>query len=165
MEPLITSQRVQERVGELAREILSSFPPPFIVISLLKGAFVFTSDLVRHLSGVEIDFMRVKSYKGRRRGETEVTLEPEIPLKGKRVLLVDDIFDTGESLEFALNWIKGKGAVEVRTCVLLDKEVKKRTPLKPDFVGFKVPNCFVVGYGLDLDEKFRELPYIGYLKE
>ena len=92
-------------------------------------------------------------------------MEPELPVAGRKILLVDDIFDTGESLEFAVRWLRERGAGEVRTCVLLDKEVEKRTSLRPDFVGFKVPNYFVVGYGLDLDEKFRELPYVAYLKE
>jgi hypoxanthine phosphoribosyltransferase len=162
---LIGKEEIERRVKELAGEIESSFPPPFTVISLLKGAFVFTSDLVRNLEGVEVDFMRLKSYRGKRRGETAITLEPELPVAGRKILLVDDIFDTGESLEFAVRWLRERGAGEVRTCVLLDKDVEKRTSLRPDFVGFKVPDYFVVGYGLDLDEKFRELPYVAYLKE
>jgi len=165
IEVLIGKKEIERRVKELAREIESSFPPPFTVISLLKGAFVFTSDLVRNLEGVEVDFMRLRSYRGKERGETVITLEPELSVAGRRVLLVDDIFDTGESLEFAVRWLRERGAEEIKTCVFLDKEVSKRTSLKPDFVGFKVPDYFVVGYGLDLDEKFRELPYVGYLKE
>ena len=165
IEVLIGEKEIERRVKELSAQIRELFPPPFVALSLLKGAFVFTADLLRNLEGVEVDFMRLKSYRGKERKGTELLLTPSIPLEGKRVLIVDDIFDTGESLEFAVNWVKGQGAKEVKTCVLLDKEVSKRTPLRPDFTGFKIPNYFVVGYGLDLDEKFRELPFVGRLKE
>lgn len=165
VEVLIAPQEIERRVKELAEEIEEALPSPFVVISLLKGAFIFTADLVRNFRDVELDFMKVESYRGREKGKTKMTLEPKISLEGKRVLIVDDIFDTGESLDFAFRWVKAKGALDVKTCVLLDKEVEKRTSLKPDFVGFRVPDYFVVGYGLDLDEKFRQLPYIGYLKE
>jgi len=163
---LIPQEMLAKRVKELAGEIVRSYPPPFTVVALLKGAFIFAADLVREIGqGLAVDFMGVRSYSGKVKGSQELWLEPTLPVKGRRILLVDDIYDTGESLELAVNWLKERGAEEVKTCVLLDKEVKKRASLRPDFVGFKIPNCFVVGYGLDLDEKFRELPFVGCLKE
>jgi hypoxanthine phosphoribosyltransferase len=164
---LIDEVKLRERVRELAEEITEYFEgEEILVISLLKGAFVFTADLVR-LLGLEaqVDFIKLTSYSGSNKGELRLSCPLELELKGRKVLLVDDIFDTGESLEFAYNYLIGKGAGLVKTCVLLDKEVEKRVNLRPDFVGFKVPNCFVVGYGLDLNEKFRDLPYLACVEE
>ena len=151
---------------ELAREISREFGDSrFVVVSLLKGAFVFTADLLRHLKGnPKVDFLRLKSYEGERKGSLQLLYGPELPLEGQWVLLVDDIFDPGESLEFAVKELLRLGAKEVKSCVLLNKEVEKRTSLRPDFVGFTVPNYFVVGYGLDLNEDYRDLPFIGYFE-
>ena len=162
---LIDRERIERRVRELGEEISRHFSGKVVVISLLKGAFVFTADLVRNLKlDAEVDFMRLKSYTGREKGELRLTYRPETDLKGKDVLIVDDIFDTGESLEFAYREVLSAGAKRVKTCVLLDKEVEKRTQLRPDFVGFKIPDYFVFGYGLDLNETFRGLPYIAYFE-
>ncbi len=163
---LLEEKKIKKRVEELGREISRSFSSQeIVVISLLKGAFIFTADLVRVLEvETEIDFMRVKSYRGGRKGKLEISLYPEIDVSGREVLIVDDIFDTGESLEVACKEIASRGATLVRSCVLLDKDVKKQTDIRPDFVGFKIPDYFVVGYGLDLDETFRGLPYIGYFE-
>ncbi|WP_457681137.1 hypoxanthine phosphoribosyltransferase [Thermovibrio sp.] len=166
VEVLISKEEIEKRVKELSREIESCFSSPFTVISLLNGGFIFTADLVRSFKvPVNIDFMRVKSYKGKSRGSLELLYPPELNLKDKKVLLVDDIFDSGESLNFAVNYLKSLGAKEVKTCVLLFKERKRELPLKPDFFGFKVPDFFVVGYGLDLNGMYRQIPYIGILKE
>ena len=163
---LIGKEEIEKRVKELSLEISRSFQSDnFVVVSLLKGAFVFTADLVRALDvNPEITFMGLKSYQGERKGELRLTCLPDLELKGRDVLIVDDIFDTGESLEFACRAALDMGASNIKTCVLLDKEVPKRTELRPNFVGFKIPDYFVFGYGLDLNEKFRQLPFIGYFE-
>jgi hypoxanthine phosphoribosyltransferase len=163
---LIPEERIRKRVEELGREIPKSMDSPVItVVSLLKGALVFTADLVRHLRAeTEVDFFRVTSYSGKEKGKLQITYRPEIPLKGKHVLIVDDIFDTGETLHAVYSEILKEKPLTVKTCVLLDKEVEKGVNLKPDFVGFRVPNYFVFGYGLDLNEMYRDLPYIGYFE-
>lgn len=163
---LLEEEKIKKRVEELGREISNSFSSPeIVVISLLKGAFIFTADLVRALKvETEIDFMRIKSYRGSKKGNLEISLYPEVDVSGREVLIVDDIFDTGESLEVACREIASRGAALVRSCVLLDKDVEKQTDIRPDFIGFKIPDYFVIGYGLDLDETFRGLPYIGYFE-
>ena len=158
---LIPQQEIENRVKELAREIASQVEGELLVIALLKGAFVFTADLVRHLSlPLQVDFIRAKSYRGTERGELSVVAGPELPVEGKTVLLVDDIFDSGKTLETVAEKLKEMGASKVLTCVLLEKELGRDTDFRPDFVGFKVPDYFVVGYGLDLNETYRQLPYI-----
>ena len=163
---LIDEDTIKKRVKELGEEISCSFnADKIVVISLLKGALVFTADLLRALKiDAELDFIRLKSYSGKSKGEVEITYRPEIALKDREVLIVDDIFDTGESLEFAYREVVSKGASSVKTCVLLDKEVPKKTELRPDFVGFRIPDYFVFGYGLDLNETFRGLPFVGYFE-
>ncbi len=163
---LIDEIRLKKRIEELAKEISREFEGEIVtVISVLKGAFIFTADLVRLLKcETVIDFVRVKSYSGSEKGKVELIYQPELDLKGRKVLVVDDIFDTGESLGLVLNSVKSKGASVVKSCVLLDKEVPKLTDIRPDFVGFKIPDHFVVGYGLDLNEIYRDLPYIGYFE-
>jgi len=156
---LIGEEEIEGKVKEIAKQIEKTFKGKFIIISLLKGAFIFTADLVRNIERqVEVYFMKVKSYKGQRSGELQVELLPKVNLKGKKVLIVDEILDSGKSLKFAKEWVQREGAGEVKVCVLLEKEKEKE--VKADIVGFKIPNYFVVGYGLDLDEKFRNLPYI-----
>jgi len=162
---LIPEEKIRQRVKELADEISKVFQNnPVTIISVLKGALVFTADLMRFLkSNVEVDFIRVKSYRGEKKEKLEATYKPELNLKGKNVLIVDDIFDTGESLQFVYREIAQRFPASIRTCVLLEKEVERKVDIKPDFVGFKIPNRFVVGYGLDINDMYRELPYIGYL--
>ena len=162
---LISEKEIKKRVKELGKEIPEHFSGKIVVLSLLKGAFVFTADLIREIEAeTEVAFMRLKSYRGEEKGEVQITCRPEVDLAGREVLIVDDIFDTGESLEAAYREVLKMGPSKVKACVLLDKEVPKRVNIRPDFVGFKIPNCFVVGYGLDLNETFRGLPFIGYFE-
>ncbi len=150
----------------MGKEIPEAFSSSVItVVSVLKGALVFTADLIRHLRAeTELEFLRIRSYEGENRKELKITCELEGSLRGKEVLIVDDIFDTGESLYAAYMEVLKHEPSSVKTCVLLDKEVKKRVDIRPDFVGFKIPNRFVFGYGLDLNEMYRDLPYIGYFE-
>lgn len=129
-------------------------------MSLLKGAFVFTADLIRCFNlPVHVDFMWVSSYGSSQesQGHIKVVKDLERDIEGLRVLLVDDILDTGYTLAEVYRLLELKGAKEVRTCVLLDKKERRRVDFRADFVGFEVPNLFLVGYGLDWDEEGRNL--------
>ncbi len=164
---LIDETSLRRKVKELSEKISNDYSGTTLtVISVLKGAFMFTADLIRELkTETVVDFIRIKSYKGKEKLESQITYEPEMDLEGKDVLIVDDIFDTGESLEVVYNHIKAKKPASLKSCVLLSKDVPKRTSLKVDYLGFEVPNKFIVGYGLDINELYRDLPYIGYIEE
>jgi len=160
---LIDERDIRKRVEELAKEIDRAFKEPFVVLGVLKGAFIFTADLVRELKSCkEVDFVQIRSYRGKERGEIKLLLEPKVPLKNENVLIVDDILDSGESLRFLKEYLSLKGVKEVKSCVLL-KKGNRGSPVEADFVGFEIPELFVVGYGLDLDERYRNLPYVGYV--
>ncbi len=158
LEKVIGEDQIKERVKGLAKEIESSFGKEFVVVGLLKGSFIFVSDLVREFSfSVPVDFMRVASYGGSMEssGEVKILKDVEVDLLGRSVLIVDDILDTGFTLSKVVDHIKGKNPLQVKTCVLLDKKSARKVPFEADFVGFEVPNKFLVGYGLDWDEMGR----------
>lgn len=171
---LISSASIAARVRELAGEIVNARDEDpandFVVLVMLKGAFVFAADLVRALdeegATPPIDFMKVSSYGSGEVSSGAVVLEtkPRLDVAEKDVLLVDDILDTGRSLEAVSRWLREEGARRVRTCVLLDKPSRRIVEVAADFRGFEVPDRFVVGYGLDHDERYRHLPYVGVLE-
>lgn len=136
------------------------------MIGVLRGSFMFLGDLVRDLYVHElhprIDFMTLESYGSgmESSGTVQITKDVAVDVAGASILLVDDILDTGRTLTFARNHLLSKGAVEVKTCTLLDKPSRRVIPIEADFVGFEIPDEFVVGYGLDYDSYYRELPYI-----
>lgn len=157
---LLSEESIRSRVEKLSRKIEEHFGEPFLVVGLLKGAFIFTADLVRSLSiPVQIDFMWVSSYGSSQEssGHVRVIKDLDTDIEGRRVLLVDDILDTGYTLMEVYNLLKLKGAREIKTCVLLDKRERRKVPFDADYVGFEVPNLFLVGYGLDWDEEGRNL--------
>lgn len=168
---MIASDLIQKRVGELADDIEEqmSQDQPIAVLSLLSGAFLFTADLIRHWHfPFELDFMGVSSYgKGTESGELTWTHPLQINLKGKHVLVVDDILDTGQTLQKVTDKLAHSKPASIRTCVLLQKVRTQlcENPLDADFVGFRIPDQFVVGYGLDFGMQFRQLPFIGVLNE
>lgn len=132
------------------------------MIAVLKGAFVFLSDLIRHIDApVEIDFIRLASYgSGTIPGELQVISDITTPVAGRDVLIVEDIVDTGRSLDLLVRMLKDRGAKSVRICALLDKPYRRVVDIPLDYVGFNIPDVFVVGYGIDLGERHRELPDI-----
>jgi hypoxanthine phosphoribosyltransferase len=166
---MISSELIQKRVGELADEIDRSMPDdkPVVVLSLLSGAFLFTADLVRHWRfSIELDFMGVSSYgKNVASGELSWTQPMQIDLKEKHVLVIDDILDTGQTLRKVTDKLHLSQPASLRTCVLLRKERQQPSEhsVDADFVGFFIPDQFVVGYGLDFALQFRQLPFIGVL--
>ena len=172
--PLLTETQLTERMAELAREIAADYAnhtnhsnhtSRVTVVGVLNGAFVFVADLARALSkaGVDadIDFVAVSSYVGTVSGGVlTYGKKPKLDLRGRDILLVDDILDTGRTLSALAADIKGYGAKSVRTAVFLDKKVRHEVAFEADYVGFVIPDTFVVGYGLDCDERWRALPYV-----
>lgn len=170
LQPLISATRIRRRVAELATEITAAFPArDAVFIGILRGSFMFLADLVRgleqHHLHPRIDFMTLDSYGSgtESSGSVRVLRDIRVPVHGAEVLLVDDILDTGRTLSAASRALKAKGARLVHTCVLLDKPARRVVPFKADYVGFSIKDVFVVGYGLDYDSRFRELPYIAKL--
>ncbi len=166
---LINEQILQSRIKELALEVESKLPKniPIVVLPLLSGAFLFTADLVRHWQfSFELDFMGLSSYRGSTEsGEIEWTHHVKTDLENKHVLIIDDILDTGKTIVEAINGISKKNPLSIQTCVLLKKDQDriKTQQKQADFVGFAIPDHFVVGYGLDFELKFRQLPFVGVL--
>lgn len=164
---LISELQIQQRVSQLARKIAQDLNNrDLVMIPLLKGAFVFAADLLRRLNRndikTEVDFIRASSYGQNdvSTGEVRLTGELSVDVTDKFVLVVDDIIDTGKTLQVVHNELKFRGAEVVRTCVLLDKPSRRLTDFSPDYVGFQIPDIFVVGYGMDYAEKWRHLPCI-----
>ncbi len=166
-EVMITPRQLERRVDEVAREIAAGGRSEnLVVIGILRGSFVFLADLVRWFSlndlHPRIDFMIMESYGSGTTAQKEpvVTRDCTIDLAGADVVVVDDILDTGRTLQKAVAHLRAKGAKSVRACALLDKPSRRVVPFEADFVGFKIEDAFVVGYGLDYDGRHRELPHI-----
>ena len=161
LELLIPEEEIKKRISQLAGKIEKHFPPDeeLVVIGLLKGSFVFVSDLVREFERpVLVDFMSVSSYRGTEStGNVKVKKDLDTDIKDKYVLLVDDILDTGRTFKKVLELLQKREPKEIKTCVLLDKPSRRVVDISADFVGFEIPDHFVVGYGLDWDEMGRNL--------
>ena len=165
-ETLITAEQIQSRIREMAGDIRRDFPDGVHMIAVLKGAFMFLSDLVRHMDGdVSLDFMAVSSYaKGTTSsGEVRLMKDLDTPLEGKHVLVVEDIVDTGLTLTYLQDTLRTRGPKTLRTACLLSKPSRRKVDVKVEYVGFTIGDRFVVGYGLDFAERFRNLPYIGVI--
>jgi hypoxanthine phosphoribosyltransferase len=166
---LFTAAEIRERVEALASEIAAKVGHEFLIISLLRGSFMFTADLVRELYAIgvhpQIDFITLSSYAEgtKSSGDVQVKRDMSDDVAGKTILLLDDILETGRTLQFATELLKARGAGTIKTVVLLEKPGKLEVDAKADFVGFSIPDKFVVGYGLDYANHYRELPFIGYL--
>lgn len=163
---LITEEQLARRNRSLAREIERDFKGrDLTVISLLNGTVLFLADLIRHLNlPLRLDFIGVSSYgAGTESGELVFTKELRLDVRGREVLLVDDILDTGKTMSQVLPKLKALKPHRIRTCVLLDKPARRLHALEADYVGFKIADVFVVGYGLDFAEQYRNLPFVGVL--
>lgn len=165
--PLLTAAQIRRRVAELAEHISRDYQGHEItVVTVLKGGAIFAADLIRQITvAVTLDFIRAKSYEGTlSRGVVEVMVFPEVSLAGKQVLLVEDILDTGRTASAILERLKVENPATMKVCALLDKPTRRVTPVPLDYRGFSIDDRFVVGYGLDYEERYRELPAI-YLVE
>jgi hypoxanthine phosphoribosyltransferase len=164
---LITGGRIQRRIRELAREIRRDFPnEPLHLVSVLKGGVFFLTDLARSISGeVSFDFIAVSSYgqNTHSSGQVRLTRDLDSSIEGKTVIVVEDILDTGMTLQYLLRLFQQRKPKHLRVAVLLDKPERRIAPVRADYVGFSIPNVFVVGYGLDYAERYRNLPYAGIL--
>lgn len=168
--PLFSEREIGERIESLAKEIAGVKFRDLMVVSLLRGGFMFTSDLIRALSKNEvhpkIDFMTLESYgTGRESREVKILSDIREEVKGKDVIVLDDILESGRTLAFATGLLRGRGASGIKIAVLLEKPGKRKVDINADFVGFKVEDKFIVGYGLDFASRFRELPFIGYIED
>jgi len=163
---LITEAQLARRVKSLAQEVEADFRGhETVVVSLLSGTVMFLADLIRHLNlPLRLDFIGVSSYgAGTESGELVFTKELRIDVRGRDVLLVDDILDTGKTLSRVLPKLNALKPRRIKTCVLLDKAERRVEKVQADYVGFEVPDFFVVGYGLDFAERYRNLPFVGVL--
>ncbi|MBQ8825175.1 MAG: hypoxanthine phosphoribosyltransferase [Ruminococcus sp.] len=165
MDILISEKELQKRVKLLGEEITKAYEgKPLLMLCMLKGASVFFADLIRNVSlPLEIDFMRVSSYENstESNGEVKFLLYPSLPLAKYHVLLVEDILDTGTTLYTVIPELLKQNPLSLKICTLLDKKERRKFPVEAEYVGFSIPDVFVVGYGLDYAEKERNLPYIG----
>lgn len=168
MRVLIDSKTIADRVRDLGRRLAGDYAgrcPVFV--GLLKGSFVFLADLSRATElPIEVDFLGLASYgHATEPGDLRVTKDLSSNLAGRDVLLVEDICDTGQSLAAACKMLRARGPASVKTCVLLDKPSRRQVEFSPDYVGFEIPDLFVVGYGLDFAERFRNLPWVGVYED
>ncbi len=167
-EILLSEAQIARRMDELAAELQRTYAgQDFTLVGVLTGSVVFIADLVRRLPGpLRVDYLGVSSYRGATRatGELWITKALQLDVRDRRVLVVDDILDTGRTLAQVCTMIRQCGAREVRTCVFLEKAIPHQENLRADFVGFQIPNKFVAGYGLDYQERYRNLPYVATLK-
>jgi len=166
---LISEKDLQRRVAELGAEISSAYAAgePPLLVSVLKGAFVFLADLTRQIDiAHEVDFMVTSSYGAgtESSGVVRILLDLERNIEGRHVLIVEDIVDTGYTLEYITRNMRTRGPASVKVCALLSKPSRRKVDVPLDYVGFEVPDEFMVGYGLDYAEIYRNLPFVGVLK-
>lgn len=165
---LLDAETIQAKVRDLGEQLSRDYAGKNpVLICILKGAVIFTADLARHISiPAKLDFMAISSYGGgvRTSGVVRILKDLDRSIEGEHVIIVEDIVDSGLTLTYLLDNLQSRQPASLRTCVLLDKPGQRQVPLKADYVGFEIPDEFVVGYGLDYAENYRHLPYIGVLK-
>lgn len=169
LKPLITEENLQKRIKELGEEITRAYQgEELTLIGVLKGSFLFMADLVRHIKlPVQCEFLGVSSYGDayESSGEVKVTSDLTRPINGQHVIVVEDIIDTGLTLAYILRTLSARTPKSMKICCLLDKRERRQIELEADYVGFALPNAFVVGYGLDFHGWLRNLPYIGVMED
>ena len=164
---LLTEEQIQTKVKELAAQLSREYAgkdPVFV--GVLKGVVMFYADFVKNFTEhCQMDFMWISSYAGTTSGEMVVRKDVSVDLKGRHVVILEDIFDTGNSLQYTYNHLLSKEPASLKICILLDKPDRRKAGItvKADYTGFVVPNEFVVGYGLDFNEHYRNLPFVGVL--
>jgi hypoxanthine phosphoribosyltransferase len=167
-EILVSEEEIQAKVVELGRRISEDYEDKeLLLIGLLRGAIVFLSDLMRAITiPVRLDFIGIQSYGvSTESGAVRLVMDLEADIAGRHVLVVEDIVDTGKTLSYLVENLKARQPASLQVCALLDKPDRRQVPIKVDYVGFEIPDKFVVGYGLDFAEGYRNLPFVGVLKE
>src|SRR5687768_12726747 len=169
LETLFTAEAISHRIRELGADIARDYAGRNpLLIGVLKGACTFLSDLMRAIDmPLAIEFMAISSYGASTRtsGEVRIVKDLDVPIEGRDILVVEDIVDTGLTLSYMLANLKSRGATSVRLVALLDKYERRERDVEINYIGFKIPDAFVVGYGLDFAERYRNLPYIAVLKD
>ena len=166
---VFSAAQIAGKIDELAVKIAAARLENLLVVAILKGSFVFAADLIRglHAAGIspEVDFISLSSYRKSTKstGKVEILRDVESDVKGRNVILVDDILESGRTLAFAKDLMVARGAKRVATCVLLDKPGHRAAEVEADFMGFDCPDVFVIGYGMDIGHRYRELPFVGQL--
>ncbi len=167
MNVLLSEDELRDRVRQIAAEVNRDFAGrPLTVVGILTGSLVFLADLIRRIEvPLKIGLIQASSYRGETTTAGELRINDALltDVTGRDLLLLDDILDTGYTLTRIVAHLREKGAASLRTCVLLRKVGRQQVPFEPDYVGFTIPNKFVIGYGLDYDDEYRHLPYIGEL--
>lgn len=165
---LLSEDEIRAKVQEMGKKLSEDYKGKnLLLVTVLKGAVVFLADLMRQIDvPAEIDFMVVSSYGSgiKSSGVVKIVKDLDVPLAGKDILIVEDILDSGMTLSYIKELLQSRGPRSIRIVTLLDKPARRKVDLQADYVGFEVPDEFVVGYGLDFDERYRNLPYIGILK-
>jgi len=165
---LISEEELQKKVLELAEKITKDYKDKnLLIITVLKGSFVFAADLFRHIKiPAAIDFMAVSSYgsSSKSSGIVKILKDLDQDIQGRDVLIVEDILDSGKTLNYLSGLLLDRGINSLRICTILNKPSRREAPIDADYIGFDIPDEFVVGYGLDYNEKYRNLPYVGVLK-
>lgn len=168
IEVLLTEEEVDKRIQEIGDQISKDYAEKQVhLVCVLKGGSFFMCELAKRITvPVSLDFMAVSSYGGdtKSSGVVRIVKDLDEPLKEKHVIVVEDIVDSGRTLSYLLDMMRSRGAADVRLCTLLDKPDRRVVDVKVDYTGFEIPDEFVVGYGLDYDQKYRNLPYIGMVK-
>jgi hypoxanthine phosphoribosyltransferase len=167
-EILLTEEQIQERVAERGQQLATDYVGRFpVLVSVLKGSFIFLSDLIRSMPvPLSIDLMELSSYGASTESSGQVRILKDLsgPISGRDVIVVEDIIDTGLTLNYLLHYLRDRSPSSVTICCLLDKPARRLAEIQIDYRGFTIPDRFVIGYGLDYDERYRNLPYIGVLR-
>ncbi len=165
---MISEEKIAEIVSDLGAKISEDYKDKnLLMVSVLKGSVIFMSDLMRKITiPCRIDFMAVSSYNGgtKSSGEVKIIKDLDKPIEGYDLLVVEDVLDSGLTLDYILKLLKSRNPKSIKICTLLDKPQRRKVNITADYSGFEIPDEFIVGYGLDYDEKYRNLPFIGCLK-
>jgi hypoxanthine phosphoribosyltransferase len=169
IETIFSADEIHDRLQSLAAEIAARAPKNLLIVPVLKGSFVFAADLLRALYAAglapEVDFLTLSSYRKSRSstGQVSILRDLDLDVLHRHVILIDDVLDSGRTLVFAKDLIAARGAARIETCVLLDKKTPRAVSIEADYCAFACPNVYVVGYGMDVAHRYRELPFVGRL--
>ena len=169
IETIFSADEIHDRLQSLAAEIAARAPKNLLIVPVLKGSFVFAADLMRALYAAglapEVDFLTLSSYRKSRSsmGQVSILRDLDLDVLHRHVILIDDVLDSGRTLVFAKDLIAARGAARIETCVLLDKKAPRAVSIEADYCAFACPNVYVVGYGMDVAHRYRELPFVGRL--
>lgn len=165
---LFTREQIEHRAKELGEQICSDYKgEPLYIIGTLRGAVMWMADIMKNITcDTEIDFIMASSYGSGTESSGNVRIKKDLEgdIAGKNVIIIEDIVDTGNTLKFLKEYLAGRNPKSIKICTLLDKPSRRVAPIEADYIGFSIDNLFVIGYGLDYDQKYRNLPYVSYLE-